>query len=40
MNDYNPRRDFVQCLAVSLFAIAVLVIGSAVFASVMDGPLP
>jgi hypothetical protein len=38
MNDYNPRRDFMQCLAVSLLAIAVLVIGSAVFASVMDGP--
>jgi hypothetical protein len=29
--------DFMQMLAVSLFAIAVLVIGSAVFASVMDG---
>ena len=33
-------KDFVQTLAVSIFAIAVLVIGSAVFASVIDGPLP
>ena len=37
---YNPCRDFLQCLAASLLVIAVTVIGSTVFASVMDGPMP
>jgi hypothetical protein len=40
MDDYNPRRDFVQCLAIAMLVCAAVIIAATVFASVMDGPLP